>query len=81
MEQGRRADEQQQEQGNDDRRNDPFRGAKTRHRMLLREHECVVLSDWFPGGSARDPQSPVEAVAEDAVMQTTVRLHPVNSEN
>jgi len=35
IEQGRRADQKQKEQRNDHRRNDPLRGAKARHGMLL----------------------------------------------
>ena len=43
MEERRRGDKQEKEQGNDDGRNDPFRGTKTRHRMLLHEHDELVL--------------------------------------
>jgi len=81
IEESRRADEKQQEQRNDDGWNDPFRGADTRHRMLLSEHAKACPNDWFLGGSARDPQSPVDAVAEHAVMEASLRLHRADSED
>lgn len=39
------------------------------------------FSDWFLGGSARDPQSPVDAVVEHAVMRMTLCLHHADSED
>ncbi|KGJ64592.1 hypothetical protein BJA5080_07292 [Bradyrhizobium diazoefficiens SEMIA 5080] len=55
----------------------------TRNRDIARSCQSMKISsdNWSYGGSARDPQSPVDAVAGSAVIGASLRLPHANSED